>query len=145
MKYEYPHVGHDESLLHSTEPSLVELKERIISSMNVNSQRLDDIPPRRTSASHERHVKLTAEAIAEHWGIGIKCARQTLMATTQRGTRSAILPLSRRYRADRRYNMKRLNGKFSTDTLYAEVKSLHQNIAEHKCIHINVVLQPVTQ
>ena len=39
--------------------------------------------------------------------------------------------------ADRQYNMKRLNGKFSTDTLYAEVKSLHQNIAaqvySHKC------------
>ena len=50
------------------------------------------------------------------------------MATTQRGMRSAIFPLSRRYRADRMYNMKRLNTKFATETFYSNVRSLNQNI-----------------
>ena len=51
----------------------------------------------------------------------------TLNATTQRGRRSAILPIGRRYRADRAYNMKRLNAKFATDTLYGDIKSINQN------------------
>ena len=51
--------------------------------------------------------------------------------------RSAILPISRRYRADRMYGIKRLNGKFSTDTLYGICKSLRgyvfSQIYSHKC------------
>ena len=125
----YNLIGRDEYLLHTVEPTLVELRERLISAIDISPTRLDDIPARRTFVSHDRHSSLTAESIAEAWCIGIKRARQTLTATTQRGVRSAILPLSRRYRADRRYNLKRLNDKFATDTLYAEVKSLHQNIA----------------
>ena len=45
--------------------------------------------------------------------------------TTQRGIRSAVLPLSRCYRADRFYQCKRLDGHFYTDTYYARSKSLH--------------------
>ena len=56
----------------------------------------------------------------------------TLLATTQNGVRSAILPLSRRYRADRMYNTKRLRGKFATDTFYPTAKSLYGN----KCCQI---------
>ena len=59
------------------------------------------------------------------------------MATTQRGTRSAILPIARRYRADRMYNLPRLNANFATDTLYADKKSIRSNIESqiysHKC------------
>jgi hypothetical protein len=51
--------------------------------------------------------------------------------------RSAILPISRRYRADKRFMVKRLQGKFATDTLYPKVKSLRSNMATqlymHKC------------
>ncbi len=39
-------------------------------------------------------------------------------------TRSTILPLCQRYRADRQYNWKRLTGRFTTDTINADVKSL---------------------
>ena len=60
-----------------------------------------------------------------------------LRETRQRGTRSAILPIGRRYRADRMYDVKRLNGQFSTDTLYGNVTSLRGNkasqIYSHKC------------
>ena len=44
-------------------------------------------------------------------GIGLERARQTLRATTQRGTRSALLPISRRYWADRQFGVKQLTGK----------------------------------
>ena len=106
-----------------------------MASIDISPSRLDDIPARRTFISHDRHKQLSAESIAECWGIGIKRAKSTLLSTTQRGTRSAILPLSRRYRADRRYNLKRLQAKFATDTLYAEVKSLHQNMAAQTYSH----------
>jgi hypothetical protein len=62
--------------------------------------------------------------LSEQWNIGEKQAEATLRATRQRGTRSAILPLARRYRADRRYIVPHIKGKVSTDTLHADVKSL---------------------
>ena len=70
---------------------------------------------------------MTAAQIADLWYIGPKKAIATPNATTQRGQRSAILPIGRRYRADRAYNMKRLNAKFATDTLYGDIKSINKN------------------
>ena len=72
-----------------------------------------------------RHSKISAETLSERFLIGLPRARATLKATTQHGVRSAILPLSRRYRDDRRYAQRWLLGKFSTDTFYATTKSLH--------------------
>ena len=64
-------------------------------------------------------------------------AAQTLRITRQRETRSAILPIGRRYRADRMYDTKQLNGKFSTDILFGVTNSLRGNkasqIYSHKC------------
>ena len=74
----------------------------------------EDIPARRSFISNDRHKKLTAESISELWGIGNSRAMATIDA-------------SRRYRADRQYNLKQLDGDFSTDSLYAEVKSLLGN------------------
>ena len=75
--------------------------------------------------------------LADRFCIGPKKAQATLKATLQQGTRSAILPLSRRYKADRNFRTKQLRRKFSTDTLYADAKSLNGNIAAqlypHKC------------
>ena len=59
---------------------------------------------------------MSAELLAGRFGIGLERARHNLKATTQRGTRSALLPISRRYRADRQFGVRRLNGKFATDT-----------------------------
>lgn len=84
----------------------------------------DDIPARRTFISTERHPAVTAESLSENWGIGIEQAKATLTATRQQGTRSAILPLARRYRTDRHFDLKRLRGKFATDTIYADVPAL---------------------
>jgi Reverse transcriptase (RNA-dependent DNA polymerase) len=89
-------------------------------------QRVDsDVPVRRTFISTERHSNATAEALSERFGIGIHRARRTLDATLQNGVRSALLPLERRYRADRRFDKRILKCRMSTDTAYFPVKSLH--------------------
>jgi hypothetical protein len=49
--------------------------------------------------------------------IGLETARQTLKRTTQCFLRSALLPLSRRYKADRMYRAPRLQGELYTDTV----------------------------
>ena len=85
--------------------------------------------------STERHQQGTAESLAERFGIGLNRARATLRSTLQRGTRSAILPLARRYRADRMFQRPRLKGKFSTDTAYFKHKSTRGNIASQIYFH----------
>ena len=105
--YEYIDPTDDEALIHTVEPSYINLKERLISKIstscsNISQVQYDhqDIPEPKTFISSERHAKLTAESISEKFGIGLERARATIRATTQRGVRSAILPISRRYRAD---------------------------------------------
>merc|ERR1712115_687702 len=94
----------------------------MIANINVEVDKTNDplaeIPATRTFISTKRHTKATAFNLAERWGIGLKNAEATLKVTTQRGVRSALMPISRRYRADRYYKMKRLDAKFSTDTFY---------------------------
>ena len=125
IKYSIPNCYRDESVLCDINPCLIQLKELMTSKLNSAHSESFDVPSRRTFVSTERHLKHTAENLSELWSIGLKRAKAAIRVTTRRGTRSAILPLSRRYIADRRYNLKRLNGKFSTDTLYAEVQSIH--------------------
>ena len=87
-----------------------------------------DIEERKTFASKERHPVITKETLSERWNIGLVQAQQTLKVTTQRGVRSAILPLSRRYCTDRMYTAKKLWGKkFYTDALFGRVKSISYN------------------
>jgi hypothetical protein len=61
-----------------------------------------------TFASQKRHSQITSDQLSERWNIGTSQAKNTLEVTTQRGVRSAILPLSRRYRTDRMYNQRKL-------------------------------------
>lgn len=98
---------------------------------------LEDVPTRQTYTSTQRHTKATADVLAERFAIGIQRARDTLSVTFQRAVRSALLPISRRYRADRQLNTKQLQGKFATDTLWFSVKSIRgykaSQIYSHKC------------
>jgi hypothetical protein len=55
------------------------------------------------------------------------CCKKTAKVTTQRGIRSAILPLSRRYHTNRFYQPRWLKGDMYTDTAIAKVKSLNGN------------------
>jgi len=113
----------DEDLLESIDLSLSGLKEKLVAlvpkyvaevtrymgEVARYDDTLEDIPTRQTYTSTERHIKMLAEVLADRFGIGLERARQTLRATTQRGTRSALLPISRRYRADRQFGVKRLD------------------------------------
>ncbi|KAI2502896.1 Reverse transcriptase (RNA-dependent DNA polymerase) [Fragilaria crotonensis] len=144
-RFEYTDVeiSSDDAHMDSIDPSLVRLGERLHQKLKRVSAQVEtvydqtDTPARRTFVSDERHTKVTAEMIAEKFGISIPRAQRTLRVTTQRGVRSAILPISRRYRADRMFAVKRLNGKFATDTAYGKIKSLRGNVGSqlfsHKC------------
>ena len=96
-----------------------------------------DVPRIRTYVSHERHNKVTADRLSDMLCIGPERAKQMIRVTRQQGVRSAILPIGRRYRADRMYDVKRLSGKFATDTLYGKVQSLRghkaSQVYSHKC------------
>ena len=95
----------------------------------------DEIPERRTFVSHARHLNASAEIIADLCCIGFKRSLATLGATTKRVIIFAILSLTRRYRANRVFSMRRLNTQFATDTLFSNVKSLNQNTCSHVFSH----------
>ena len=102
------------------------LADRLVAQVMVNDH-TTDVPGQKTFRSDERHATVDANELSERWGIGLKQAKQTVKATTQRGVRSALLPLSRRYRADRMFELKRLRQDMYTDTLDGRCKSMDGN------------------
>ena len=111
------------------------LNQRLISSMNVSDTTYRqagadsiDVPTTKTFVSKERHPVVSSESIADRWYIGKKNADQTYKVTSQKGVRSAILPLSRRYRADRHFDRPTLKGKWYTDYMFGRTKSLDGNV-----------------
>ena len=91
------------------------MKQRLCS---IDTPTVSDIPAKRKFVSHSRNLKASAEIIADLWCIGTKKANSTLEATNKGGTGYTLLPLRRRYQADRVYSLKRLNERFATDTLF---------------------------
>ena len=96
----------DDALLNEIDPSIARLGEQLLKRHRVSQADADvyehtEVPSRRTFVSDERgHTNVSAELIAGRFSIGPLRAQKTLRATTQRGIRSAILPISRRNRAD---------------------------------------------
>ena len=86
------------------------------------------------------HNKITADRLSDIFCIGLERAKQTLQVTRQQGTRSAILPIGQRYRADLMYDVKRLNGKFATDTLWEKLIQ-SETTRQVRFIPINVALK----
>jgi len=86
-----------------------------------------DVPNTNAFHSSGRHSDVSPEALSERWCISLKAASNTLKKTTQRFLRSAILPLSRRYRTDMMFERKTLRGQWSTDTMDGRCKSLDGN------------------
>ena len=80
-----------------------------------------------TFVSQRRRSDVSAQSLADRWQIGLEQAKLTLKYTTQRLVRSALLPLSRRYKADRIYSLHRLQGEWFTDTVEGRVKSKDGN------------------
>lgn len=99
---------------------------RIVSSAD-STFKVYDVPEKRTFLSGERHSVVSTEVLSHRWGIGKQIAEKTLRVTTQRGVRSAIMPLSRRYRQDLIYRTPRLDGKWYTDTMMAHTPSFSGN------------------
>ena len=71
------------------------------------------------SLSKNRHSSTTAEDLCERWGLSISQDALTIKATTQKLTRSAILPLAQRYRADCMFEVCGIHGTMSTNTMDA--------------------------
>ena len=88
---------------------------------------LTDVPTPSTFQSQSRHSDVSPQELSERWGISLKAATNTLRKTTQRFLRSAVLPLSRRYRTDMMFERKTLRGQWSTDTMDGRCKSLDGN------------------
>ena len=70
----------------------------------------NDIPLPSVFQSSKRHTDVSPEDLSERWFISLNTTKETLKRTTQRFLRSTLLPLARRYRADRMYEAKRLTG-----------------------------------
>ena len=94
------------------------MKSKVIST-NISQGPLseDEILPPRTFLSTKRHSNTTPEDLSEIWNISVEQAKLTLEATTQNHIRSAIMPLSRRYRVDRMFEPKRLRCQMASDTM----------------------------
>ena len=131
IDFEYLDASDDASLLHSIEPSMSNLKEQLL--MKVPSKVvevsqyddvLEDLPISQTYTSTKRHIRISAEMLADRFGIGVELTKVTLRETVQRGMRYTILPISRRYRSDRQHTVKLLNGKFATDMIWSKSLSL---------------------
>ena len=103
--------------------------DQLISSVQVHDPNLDkaDVPSAQTFHTNERKTTVTAADLSERWFIGLAQAEKNIRATTQRLLRSAILPLVRRYHANRMYERPRFRGTVYTDTMYGHYKSLDRN------------------
>ena len=120
----------------STIFNINEFSQRLIGSCRINSIPttrslsnvvVSDVPTPNTFVSGDRRSDVSPESLAERWLIGLDTAKKTLQTTTQRLVRSAVLPLSRRYKADRIFQLPRLQGTWFTDTVYGRVKSKDGN------------------
>ena len=79
--------------------------------------------------SKQRHSVITPKHIAKTWNVGLDTAKRTLQVTTQKGIRTAVHPLHRRYRVDHleALNRRRLGGQWYMDHLMSKVVSLGGN------------------
>ena len=101
---------------------------RLISSIQVHapSKSPEELPSVPTFQSEGRHSSVSPQDLSERWFIGLK-AKDTIKNTTQRILRSALLPLARRYRADRMYERPRIQSTIYTDTMDGQPSSLDGN------------------
>ena len=100
--------------------------DRLISNVQVNSRYIN------ATYTDNRHHGTDKALLSRKWGIGLKAAKDTLSHTTQLNIRSAISPLTRRYRTDLvSQRLRRLSCRFYTDTAFAkEVSMVGNNCAQ---------------
>jgi hypothetical protein len=75
--------------------------------------------------SNVRRTTQSAESLAMQWGIGLKMAERTLLATKQKFIMTAQLPIHRRCRTQQQqFRYIRLNTRFYADTMFVSIKSI---------------------
>ena len=79
----------------------------------------------RTFLSSKRHSSTTPEDLSKRWGLSLAQATLILKATTQKVVRSAVMPLARRYLSYCMFDVRRVHGMMSTDTMDARCNSIH--------------------
>ena len=105
------------------------VKVALIPSRNVSETKttVQDVPQANIFQSKSRNPTVSSEELKKRWHIGLKQARETISKKTQRLTFLAVMPLARRYKADRVFQTKSLTGMWDTDTMDGWVKSLDGN------------------
>ena len=86
-----------------------------------------ELPYPNTFQSSSRYTDVPAADLSERWCISLKQATSTLKRTTQKFLCIALLPMARRYRADRMNHRKTLSGEWSTDTMDIRCTSINRN------------------
>ena len=86
---------------------------------------MQDVSMPRTLISKNINYSTTEEYLSKIWGLSISQAALTLKARRQKLTGSAIMPLARRYRADQMFNVRRIHGTMSTNTMDAICQSIY--------------------
>ena len=115
------------------------LYERLVSSVRIDKlpsdlemgRRRGPVKKRKSSkvTATSRHSVITPMYLARLMGITIDKAKEMLRVTTQKGIRTAVHPISRRYRVNHLdLHSTRLAGQFYVDWLSAGTKSLRQNV-----------------
>ena len=87
---------------------------------------MQDVSIPRTFLSNIRHSSIIVEDFSERWGLSISQYALTLKSTTKKLTRSAIMPLARRYRADQMLGVRRIHETMSSNTMDARCQSIHK-------------------
>ena len=105
------------------------VKFTLIPSSNVSETKatVQDVLQAKTFESKGRYSTMSPKELSERWQIGLEQARETIPKTTQRLTCSDVMPLARRYKADRLFQTKSLTGMWATDTMDEQVKYLNEN------------------
>ena len=79
----------------------------------------------RTFLLLKRYFSTTPEDLSKRWRLSKAQATLTLEATTQKLVRSAIMPLARRYRVDRMFDVRQVHGMMSIDIMDTRWNSIH--------------------
>ena len=76
-----------------------------------------------------RHSNITPERIAMVMNVSLEKAKNMMRVTTQKGIRTAVHPIHRRYRVDHlNLHSEKLKGQWYVDWIKAKYKSLDQNV-----------------
>ena len=106
------------------------VKVALIPSSNASEKKttVQDMPQDNTLQSKGRHSTVSHEELSEPCQIGLEQAREIIFTTTQRLTRSVVMPLARQYKADRVFHTKNITGMWAIDTMDGRVIVLYGNL-----------------